>query len=248
MSSYTHKVSVQLSDANKEKLEKFANNSAKTVTISISPDSLNGDEELLLTKAQFNAFNKKVKAGHDASVRLSREQVENQTGSGWISSLLKLALPMIKKEMPKVLGTLALSGASGALSGASGALSGATSKWTSGSGIVTNKEGAVRQVGARSYYYPQKVEYITSSQMAKIKKASKDGLPSISLKLKRAKEDGQSSMIPMTKRQATKLNKNQSGGAIFSIVLPLLMSLLGGLGKGVSLDETVESKKKLLSL
>ena len=134
-----YNITVPLTKTQVEKLDKLTDNGirlklSKTQlssgsNTSVTSTSKASDVELVVTPAEKKKINTELLKL--LSLKEHEEKLE-QDGAG-IGSLFKLALPFVKKVLPKIAASLGLAAASGAISGA-------THKATSGRGIKVNRK------------------------------------------------------------------------------------------------------------
>ena len=109
--------SVRLSEGQMEKLSRaYANKSP--ITLRLEKSDLKGNDELMLTKTQIKRIQKAMGMNKGVDIKISKSQIRNVArhgGSLWSSlagmssKLLPMALPLVKKAIPR-LATGALSG------------------------------------------------------------------------------------------------------------------------------------------
>ena len=184
---YSHKVRVNMSEANLKKMAKGVENGT-AVKLKIAPDEWNEGEILTLTKTQFGKVDRAIQADKTITITLTNDQLEAQRG-GSIFGLITKFLPQIIKVAKTVLPTLALSAVSGALSGA-------TSKGVS---------NAIPKTGGRSFLKPETI-FMTQPQEKKLVKAIQSG-SGIRMKIKRDPSGKSDKKLLLTKRQYNKLMK-----------------------------------------
>ena len=139
MSRYTN-VKVNVSQGQKEKLQNALESQAKTVSIRLGYEDLNGNDVLALTKTQLNKLAKAYENHKGVTLKMSSAQMKhNMTVEGGflplLAGLAASALPVLAKTVLPALGVGALSGL--ASTGVQKAL---------GKGLYLKKGGCVCQV------------------------------------------------------------------------------------------------------
>ena len=150
---------VNLSEGQKEKLQRAYKANCSPVSILLNHDDLKGNDVLAITKMQAKKLDKAYKNGTGVTIRLSSKQLKHNSkveGSflGVLAGLATRALPMLAKTVLPALGVGALSGL--ASTGVSKAM---------GSGLYLKKGGLVSQVetdGHGLYLKPYKGKGLSS--------------------------------------------------------------------------------------
>ena len=114
MTSYQN-YKVNLSEGQKEKLQKYFQKRAPT-TLQLSHNQLSGGDELLLTGTQMNKTEKSKNDGTGTDIKISISQMKKQS-DGNLFSLLTLFAPLARTALPQFLKTVGFSALTGAVSG-----------------------------------------------------------------------------------------------------------------------------------
>ena len=146
MTRYTN-VKVNISDGQKEKLQHAIKAGCSAVSIRLSHEDLEGDDNLAVTNSQVKNLAKALENGRGVTIRMSSKQLKHKTkkeGSflGLLAELAVRALPLVAKTVLPALGVGALSGL--ASSGVQKAM---------GSGLYLKKGGCISQVKRMDPHY-----------------------------------------------------------------------------------------------
>ena len=150
---------VNLSEGQKEKLQRAFKANCSPVSIHLNHDYLKGNDVLAITKTQAKKLDKAYKNGTGVTIRLSSRQLKHNSKVeggflGVLAGLAARALPMLAKTVLPALGVGALSGL--ASTGVQKAM---------GSGLYLKKGGLVSQVetdGHGLYLKPYKGKGLSS--------------------------------------------------------------------------------------
>ena len=150
---------VNLSEGQKEKLQRAYKANCSPVSILLGHDDLKGNDVLAITKTQAKKLAKAYKNGTGATIRMSSRQLKHNSKVeggflGLLAGLAARALPMLAKTVLPALGVGALSGL--ASTGVQKAM---------GSGFYLKKGGLVSQVetdGHGLYLKPYKGKGLSS--------------------------------------------------------------------------------------
>ena len=150
---------VNLSEGQKEKLQRAYKANCSPVSILLNHDDLKGNDVLAITKTQAKKLDKAYKNGTGATIRMSSRQLKHNLKVeggflGLLAGLAATALPMLAKTVLPALGVGALSRL--ASTGVQKAM---------GSGLYLKKGGLVSQVetdGHGLYLKPYKGKGLSS--------------------------------------------------------------------------------------
>ena len=106
---------VNLSEGQKEKLQRAYKANCSLVSILLNHDYLKGNDVLAITKTQAKKLDKAYKNGTGVTIRLSSRQLKHNSKVeggflGLLAGLAARALPMLAKTVLPALGVGALSG------------------------------------------------------------------------------------------------------------------------------------------
>ena len=106
---------VNLSEGQKEKLQRAYKANCSPVSILLNHDDLKGNDVLAITKTQAKKLDKAYKSGTGVTIRLSSRQLKHNSKVeggflGLLAGLAARALPMLAKTVLPALGVGALSG------------------------------------------------------------------------------------------------------------------------------------------
>ena len=139
MTKYTN-VKVNISEGQKEKLQRAIKGSCSAVSIRLGHKDLQGNNIIVVTNSQAKKLAKAHENGKGITIRMSSNQLKHNKKIeggflGLLAGLAARALPMVAKTVLPVLGVGALSGL--ASSGVQKAI---------GSGLYLKKGGCISQV------------------------------------------------------------------------------------------------------
>ena len=103
-----HKINVSLTEGQKRKLAK-ANRTREEISIRLSHSALHGNDTLMVPMNTVKRLAKSKDAGRGSVIKISRANIQKQTGEGILSSLI----PVARTVLPTIGKTLGLSALAG---------------------------------------------------------------------------------------------------------------------------------------
>ena len=160
MTSY-QKYKVNLTEGQKGKLWKYFQKRAP-MTLRLSHNQLNGNDELLLTRNQKKTIDKSKRDGTGTDIKISIAQMRKQSGGNLFSALL----PLARTALPQILKKVGLSALTGAVSG--GIEKAIKGEGLTGSGLFPVPQNKVDKL-------IQYKDYLTEAQKKQIVQALQTG-------------------------------------------------------------------------